>query len=242
MVRYSIIFAIATAAVVTAVPLNINLGAYSPALVVGDGEISFGGAQSAGELMSTLASGAATAGNAPGAAGQPGQAGQPGEAGGQAPAPAAPQPAAPQPAAEGQQGQLATSPITATPQANTIQSSTSSTTDILTNNVDTSKSVDLPDTPAPVAEMIGKGMDPAFRPLIKRPNMERRSPSTEPLESRLAPSSSSPSSSSTTSSSSSTASKLLARDIAGFREALNYAREAMKNQPEVELGTGAEGA
>lgn len=24
-------------------PLNINLGAYSPALVVGDGEISFGG-------------------------------------------------------------------------------------------------------------------------------------------------------------------------------------------------------
>jgi len=91
--------------------------------------------------------------------------------------------------------------------------------------------------------MIGKGMDPAFRPLIKRPNMERRSPFTEPLESRLAPSSPSlSSSSSTTSSSSSTASKLLARDIAGFREALNYAREAMKNQPEVELGTGAEGA
>lgn len=32
------------------------------------------------------------------------------------------------------------------------------------------------------------------------------------------------------------------RDIAGFREALGYAREAMKDQPEVELGTGEEGS
>ena len=31
----------------TAAPLNINLGAYSPALVVGDGEISFGGEEAA---------------------------------------------------------------------------------------------------------------------------------------------------------------------------------------------------
>ncbi|KAF2015109.1 hypothetical protein BU24DRAFT_228332 [Aaosphaeria arxii CBS 175.79] len=43
----------------TAVPLNINLGAYSPALVVGDGEISLGSAESASGLMATLASGAA---------------------------------------------------------------------------------------------------------------------------------------------------------------------------------------
>jgi hypothetical protein len=42
-----------------AVPLNINLGAYSPALVVGDGEISLGSTESASELMATLASGAA---------------------------------------------------------------------------------------------------------------------------------------------------------------------------------------
>ncbi|KAL2133068.1 hypothetical protein VTI74DRAFT_2972 [Chaetomium olivicolor] len=32
-----------------ALPLNINLGAYSPALVVGDGAISFKGAEGAGE-------------------------------------------------------------------------------------------------------------------------------------------------------------------------------------------------
>ncbi|OCK84330.1 hypothetical protein K432DRAFT_128346 [Lepidopterella palustris CBS 459.81] len=50
------------AATVSAVPLNINLGAYSPALVVGDGEISFDSTQKASELMETLATGAATAG------------------------------------------------------------------------------------------------------------------------------------------------------------------------------------
>jgi hypothetical protein len=52
---------LALAAAVSAVPLNINLGAYSPALVVGDGEISLGagGAESASKLMATLATGAA---------------------------------------------------------------------------------------------------------------------------------------------------------------------------------------
>ena len=53
---------IALVAAVGAVPLNINLGAYSPALVVGDGEISLGSTESASELMATLASGAAGAG------------------------------------------------------------------------------------------------------------------------------------------------------------------------------------
>ncbi|KAF2740223.1 hypothetical protein EJ04DRAFT_508215 [Polyplosphaeria fusca] len=49
---------VALVAAVSAVPLNINLGAYSPALVVGDGEISLGGTEQASELMATLASGA----------------------------------------------------------------------------------------------------------------------------------------------------------------------------------------
>jgi hypothetical protein len=57
---------LALVATVAAVPLNINLGAYSPALVVGDGEIAIGEAKSASELMATLASGAATAGAAEG--------------------------------------------------------------------------------------------------------------------------------------------------------------------------------
>lgn len=52
---------LALVATVAAVPLNINLGAYSPALVVGDGEIAIGEAKSASELMATLASGSATA-------------------------------------------------------------------------------------------------------------------------------------------------------------------------------------
>jgi len=61
---------IALVAAVGAVPLNINLGAYSPALVVGDGEISLGSTESASELMATLASGAAGAGGEGAAAAQ----------------------------------------------------------------------------------------------------------------------------------------------------------------------------
>ncbi|KAJ9130363.1 hypothetical protein NKR23_g12240 [Pleurostoma richardsiae] len=43
-----------------ALPLNINLGAYSPALVVGDGEISFGGEATAEALVNTLEGAAVT--------------------------------------------------------------------------------------------------------------------------------------------------------------------------------------
>jgi hypothetical protein len=52
-----------------ALPLNINLGAYSPALVVGDGEISFGGKQDVSNLMNAL-EGAAVSGAAAAANGQ----------------------------------------------------------------------------------------------------------------------------------------------------------------------------
>ncbi|USP78238.1 uncharacterized protein yc1106_05512 [Curvularia clavata] len=61
---------IALAATVAAVPLNINLGAYSPALVVGDGEISLGSTESASQLMATLATGAAANAGGEGAQGQ----------------------------------------------------------------------------------------------------------------------------------------------------------------------------
>jgi hypothetical protein len=60
----SVILAFFTAACVSAAPLNINLGAYSPALVVGDGEISFGSGAEAEALVNTL-SGASTDENAP---------------------------------------------------------------------------------------------------------------------------------------------------------------------------------
>lgn len=53
--QYSYAFlALISATSVIALPLNINLGAYSPALVVGDGEISFGGAESATNLVEAL--------------------------------------------------------------------------------------------------------------------------------------------------------------------------------------------
>ncbi|EGZ74802.1 hypothetical protein NEUTE2DRAFT_155395 [Neurospora tetrasperma FGSC 2509] len=51
MVNYNFLMFAGLAA---ALPLNINLGAYSPALVVGDGEISFGGKQDVSTLMNAL--------------------------------------------------------------------------------------------------------------------------------------------------------------------------------------------
>lgn len=50
----STILTLLAAVCVSAVPLNINLGAYSPALVVGDGEISFGSGAEAEALVNTL--------------------------------------------------------------------------------------------------------------------------------------------------------------------------------------------
>ncbi|KAH6648959.1 hypothetical protein BKA67DRAFT_661895 [Truncatella angustata] len=54
MVSYRIVATAGLVASVYALPLNINLGAYSPALVVGDGEISFGGGQDVSQLFNTL--------------------------------------------------------------------------------------------------------------------------------------------------------------------------------------------
>ena len=67
--KYSFVAFLAASA--TAAPLNINLGAYSPALVVGDGEISFAGNGAAGAegLVNTL-QGAAAASNGAVAQGQ----------------------------------------------------------------------------------------------------------------------------------------------------------------------------
>ncbi|KKY36722.1 hypothetical protein UCDDA912_g03306 [Diaporthe ampelina] len=90
MVAYRILFMAGAAA---ALPLNINLGAYSPALVVGDGEISFGGNQDVSGLMSVLEGAAVNAANGAAANGA-----AQGAAEGQAQAPAA-QPAQAQPAA-----------------------------------------------------------------------------------------------------------------------------------------------
>ncbi|KAL1593161.1 hypothetical protein SLS60_010769 [Paraconiothyrium brasiliense] len=97
MLSHTVLLALVAA--VGAVPLNINLGAYSPALVVGDGEISLGAAGAAGasELMATLAQGAQQ-GAAGEAARQGQQANQQGEAAQQEQQQGEAQPAPEQPA------------------------------------------------------------------------------------------------------------------------------------------------
>ncbi|EPE28745.1 hypothetical protein GLAREA_09866 [Glarea lozoyensis ATCC 20868] len=55
--------ALLSATAVVALPLNINLGAYSPALVVGDGEISFGGGEAGAEALFNTLSGASASGS-----------------------------------------------------------------------------------------------------------------------------------------------------------------------------------
>lgn len=54
---------------INAIPLNINLGAYSPALVVGDGEISFRGKEEVSELMNALEGAAVSGANKNGSSG-----------------------------------------------------------------------------------------------------------------------------------------------------------------------------
>jgi hypothetical protein len=158
MLPQHIIFALI--ATVAAVPLNINLGAYSPALVVGDGEIAIGEAKSASELMATLAQGS----NAAAAAG-----------GGEA-------------AARGQQSQEQSEPQE----------------------------------------------QPAEEEAAKRaPNMLRRAigdflaarvPAPEAVaDEKLA--------------AVEAATQWIKRDLQSFQAALNYAREALKDQPKIELGS-----
>lgn len=59
--RYSSTVLALLAATASAAPLNINLGAYSPALVVGDGEISFGSEAAATGLVAGLQNGGGAA-------------------------------------------------------------------------------------------------------------------------------------------------------------------------------------
>lgn len=91
--------AVVMASMAIGAPLNINLGAYSPALVVGDGEISFGGngAAAAAGIVNTL-QGAAASSN--GAVAQ-----------GQAIAPAAPPAAEAQPVQGVQRSPILSEPV-----------------------------------------------------------------------------------------------------------------------------------
>ncbi|TVY57864.1 hypothetical protein LCER1_G002322 [Lachnellula cervina] len=63
-----LLLSLLAAKTIVALPLNINLGAYSPALVVGDGEISFGGKQDVANLMNALEGAAVSSATANGVA------------------------------------------------------------------------------------------------------------------------------------------------------------------------------
>lgn len=155
-------------------PLNINLGAYSPALVVGDGEISFGAggtgesaARSASEVLETLATGAAAS-----AAANAGQT----------------QPATgTEPAAGGQ-------PAAGTEPTNTTNPGAGQTE---------------PQTPT-ATESAASG-DPQARAQIMKKVLQGAPPFKRD--------------------------DILKRDIQGFRESLAFAKEAMKNTPELDIGT-----
>ncbi|KAJ8064368.1 hypothetical protein OCU04_006712 [Sclerotinia nivalis] len=74
MLSNYLVMAAMLATSISALPLNINLGAYSPALVVGDGEISFGGKADVSNLMNALEGAAVTGAATNGAAKAPTQA------------------------------------------------------------------------------------------------------------------------------------------------------------------------
>lgn len=160
MLPQTVLFALI--ATVSAVPLNINLGAYSPALVVGDGEISLGSTEKASTLMSTLASGAA----------QQGQGG----------------------AAAGQQRQ--------------------------NNAAETPAAAENAQEPPAEGEAEKRGnVRRAIENFFKRaptPEAEKLAAYEEAMH-------------------------WIKRDLAGFNAALSYAREAMKDQPKVELGSEGAG-
>jgi hypothetical protein len=189
MLPQQVLVALATALSVSAIPLNINLGAYSPALVVGDGEISFGNSpERASQVLQTLASGA--------------QNGATGQANAQIPPPAPPAAGAPPPLA----GERTQEPNGGA-------------------NINAA-------TAGPGPEFISSRINAGFDPVMKYPNLmarsavvvstpaadaeeihQRQKREIEEIHQRVK------------------------RDLDGFRLALAYASDGLRNSPRIELGT-----
>jgi len=162
MLRQSYILLLTYALTVSALPLNINLGAFSPAFVVGDGEISLDG-ENAGELMETLETGAS------------------------------------QTAEEQGVGNVA--------------------------EVDTAVNAAIAKAQADAAAQEAaqnNNNNPQGGKIDKNPNVKRGKAPRDATSKKNR--------------------RNNKRDIAGFRTALNFAKDAQKTQPEVELGTGDEGS
>jgi hypothetical protein len=214
MLSREVLLAVLAALSVSAVPLNINLGAYSPALVVGDGEISFGGSpERASELLQTLATGAVNGAVANGqqpprpAIASPVQAGT---LNGAPPAPAAP--------ANSPTGAGIASPLVAptlseqkpeTPDSNTPASSPLQAVEGLGSGST------LP------TEYISHAMTGTKFPNMARTKRSLGRRSVAEFDPKVE-----------------AAKQKIRRDIDGFREALAFARDAQKNSPKIVMGQG----
>ncbi|KAL9062168.1 MAG: hypothetical protein Q9157_009165, partial [Trypethelium eluteriae] len=242
MLHQHVLIALLAATSVSAVPLNINLGAYSPALVVGDGEISFAGTDGAGNLIEELESGAVSAGQQNGEA-TPSAA--PSEGNGaniispseQAKASVAS--VASLAAASASDSALAPIPTTTSdPAAEASATDASgSATSATESSTSSSTAADATSTNETPARAIKAGINPgssSSSASSPRPNLARRD-TAAPAPARLHQRSKRAIES--FSQLTATQRTTFRRDIAGFREALNYAIQAQKNTPKIELGT-----
>ncbi|KAJ4416901.1 hypothetical protein N0V85_002081 [Neurospora sp. IMI 360204] len=214
MVNYRFI---AFAGLAAALPLNINLGAYSPALVVartGDGEISFGGKQDVSTLMNALEGAAVNA--AAGAATKSAV----------APAPAADEKKTVQAAAVPPPPPAAAAAPTVAPSSSVIIPTTPGGAGSPAA-VDNSNAPKIDPTLAQQAQSISglQGMGKkSIAPRTEEPcdDIDMDMDDTEETE---------------------TASLDKAkRDLSGFDRALKFSEAALTKGPKVQLGTGAEGS
>jgi hypothetical protein len=227
MYTQQFLIAVLTAVSVSAIPLNINLGAYSPALVVGDGEISFGGSpERASEILQTLASGAQN-GAVPSGQTPP------------APAPAPAAPAAGGEAArqgEGIQPAAAGTPAsTLTPKPEGVSSPLVSAASVEGGD-DSATNANVNAVPALAAGENGQLPAEYISHAIANsrfPNMakEKRYVVVDPSADAVA-------APAEKSKRDSAIAEKVKRDIDGFRAALQYARDAQLTAPRLELGFG----
>ncbi|ELQ44288.1 hypothetical protein OOU_Y34scaffold00094g79 [Pyricularia oryzae Y34] len=214
MVNYRFATLIGLAGMAVAVPLNINLGAYSPALVVGDGEISFKGGEEVSSLMNALEGAAVNAANgaAPAKGGKKAGAAAIASAPGAAAAAAAPVSNA---ASQQQPAQIVSAPATA----------------------------DAASAPNPALEQQAQqiaalqGMGKAIAP---RQEGEAAEEDTEPEEKTSAVTKRDTESAEVEAESEEDdeAPAVAKRDLASFQAALAFAEKALTKGPIISLGTG----
>jgi hypothetical protein len=214
MLSREVLLAVLAALSVSAVPLNINLGAYSPALVVGDGEISFGGSpERASELLQTLATGAVNGAVANGQqAPRPAIASpiQAGTMNGPPPPAAAP--------ATASTGAGITSPLVSP----TLSEQTPQIPDTNAAAASPLQAVEGMGSGAPLpAEYISHAVTGSKYPNMAKSKRSLGRRSVAEFDPKVE-----------------AAKQKIRRDIDGFREALAFARDAQKNSPKVELRQG----